>query len=241
MPIDAVEFSEPCYTVEDVFNDLNKWLLALPNSEPGLYILDSLDAVSDKDELEGEFGKDSYGARKPKLLGQLFRRVVQLLEQKRVHVMIISQVRDNIGVTFGEKHTRSGGKALDFYASQILWLASMGKLKKTRGGVERTVGVKIRAQCKKNKIALPFRECEFPIIFGYGIDDVTACVEWLQKVKRLDTVSLTDAAAERLLKGLDKLSDADFASTRETVASAVKNSWYEIEEQFLPTRRKYAE
>jgi recombination protein RecA len=199
-------------TVEDLFEDL---LTFIKRPGPGIYVVDSLDALSDKAEQERKISDSTYGASKPKQLGQLFRRLIKPLERSQTLVLIISQVRDNIGVAFGEKHTRSGGKALDFYASQILWLANIGQVKKTINKITRTVGVNIRAKCKKNKIGMPFRECEFKIVFGYGIDD--------------------KAASRDFLAACGKKAPLTHDSTREAVQAA----WFEIEKAFLPKGRKY--
>src|ERR1019366_4415396 len=93
--------------------------------QPGLYILDSLDALSDRAELERKIDEPSFGAGKAKQMSQLFRRLIRKINKTDVAVIIISQIRDNIGVRFGDKTTRSGGHALDFYASQVLKLAHL--------------------------------------------------------------------------------------------------------------------
>ena len=157
----------------------------------------------------------SYGAAKPKKLSELFRRLVRKLGRQKVCVMIISQVRDNIGVTFGEKHSRSGGKGLDFYAAQALWLAHMKTIKRTINKIERPVAVRIKAKCKKNKISLPFRECEFNIRFGYGVEDAECSQEFLQTVG----------------KAVPK--------TPELLREAVIREWYAVEKKFLPETHKY--
>ena len=211
IPMSRVESKNDLDTVEAVFEDLD----SISYEEPGLYIVDCLDALSDKAEMDRGIGEGSYGAAKAKKLSELFRRLVRKLAQKNIFVMIISQVRDNIGATFGEKHSRSGGKALDFYASQILWLAHIKTLKRTINKVERPTGITVRARCKKNKIGLPFRQCDFDIRFGYGIDDIGASTEFLN--------TLGKAAPK----------------TPEALREAVIREWYAIEKKFIPETRKY--
>ena len=139
-------------TIEDLFNNLDKVIkYHSENDQPGLYVIDSLDALSDKAELERGIEEGSYSMTKQKKLGELFRRLVSDIQRTNVCIMIISQVRDNIGVMFGEKHKRSGGKALDFYASQVVWLSQIEQISKTVKGIKRTVGVLVKAKCKKNK------------------------------------------------------------------------------------------
>lgn len=219
VPFDRVDMTEECTTVEELFDDVQTFLSNKPDG-PGLYIMDSLDSLSDKAERERGIEEASYGGAKAKKLSEFFRRVTQDLKRSDVALIIISQVRDNIGAMFGEKHTRSGGKALDFYASQVVWLAHMGILKRTVAKVERPVGVKIKAKCKKNKVGLPFRECEFEITFGYGIEDEKASRAWLASIGK------TALGAD--LEG-------------EALRGRIIDHWFEIEKSFLPVRRKYAE
>lgn len=213
IPMDRVEIKNEIDTVEAVFDDLT----ALNSKHPGLYIVDSLDALSDEAEMGRGIRDGSYGAAKAKKLSELFRRLVRKLGRQKICVIIVSQVRDNIGVTFGEKHGRSGGKGLDFYCSQILWLAHIKTLKRTITKVERPIGITVRARCKKNKIGLPFRQCDFDIRFGYGIDDVGSASEFLNSVGRL------------------------VPKTPEALREAVIREWFVIEKKFLPEKRKYGD
>lgn len=245
MPVEDIDFGdEDFFTVEDMYEDMVRVLeeLEKKGNPPALYIVDSLDALSDRAEQARALDEGTYGANKPKQLSQMFRRLVQKIEKSRMCVIIISQVRDAIGVSFGDKHTRSGGRALDFYCSQIVWLNHMGMMKKTSGGVERVIGVSIRARCKKNKISLPQRECEFDIRFGYGVDDLAASLDWLVTVKKLDALGLEAAdkkAAGKFLNQVEKLPDDDYFAKLDEVGAAVTDVWQEIERRFLPERRKY--
>jgi recombination protein RecA len=240
LPIARVEFQENQATVEDYFKNLDKCIeVAKKSGEPGLYILDSMDALSDAAEIEREIDAGSYGAGKARKLSEVFRRQVLKLKNQRIAVLIISQVRDNIGAMFGEKYKRSGGKALDFYASQCLWLAQTGQIKRTIDSVERTIGVSVKANCKKNKIGLPFRECELEIRFGFGIDDVAANINYLEAVNKLELVGLNKDKITRFLRSLEKMSDDEYRTTRTRIAAIVRQVWSEVEKSFLPTRRKY--
>jgi len=236
-PVDRVKFVEDCFTVEDWFKSLDA--VAKSAKHPVLYVLDSLDALSDAAEMKRDLGEGTYGANKAKQMGQAFRRIVQLLEDKNITLIIISQERDNIGVTFGKKSTRSGGRALDFYASQILWLSQLARLKRQRLGAERVVGIMVRAKAEKNKAGFPFRECAFPLMFGYGIDDLRACVEWLAETETLDKAGLTAVEADRLIKGADKLTDEEHATWLVQVQTAAVEHWDKIEADFRPHRKKY--
>lgn len=244
MPLSAVDFTEgdsELNTVEDFHRDLMDFVKKR-NGSPGLYVLDSLDALSDDAEQKRDLDEGTYGANKAKKMGEIFRRVVRILEESRVTLIVISQIRDKMNVSFGETKTRSGGRALDFYATHIVWLAQIGQLKKTIGGVERPYGVNVRANIKKNKVGMPYRQVDFPILFGYGVDDLTAGVEWLLEVKAedaLEAVGVTKSGYKVRITSLrDKGGDA-VREFRERLNAQVRATWKEIEMRFLPKTTKY--
>lgn len=245
MPIESINFvanrEEPFDTVEDFYEDLAKRCKKLKR-KAGLYILDSLDSLSDRAEMQRDIDEGTYGAGKAKQMSQTFRRLVREIGRAHLHLMIISQVRDAIGVTFGRKHSRTGGRALDFYASQVLYLAHIKTLTRTRKGVTRPIGVRIKAKCEKNKIASPMRECEIDILFGYGVDDITSNLRFLQSTGNLDMVGITAKGEKKLtreIRTIYGLDDKDFKQRRKEIDRAVRSAWAEIEERFLPVRKKY--
>ena len=244
MPVAAVDFAEPgtFETIEDFYQDLITCVdVCKKRDEPGFYVVDSLDALTSEAEQKREFGEGSYSLEKPKLLSKLFRQLVGEIARVRMCLMIISQTRDKISVTFGgPKKTRSGGRALDFYASQVLWLSQREKVEETKDGIKRVTGVQIRAQMKKSKIALPYRECDFTIRFGHGIDSLASSLDWLEKVKRFDAViEGTRRTYENRLKGL---SDEDYWAETERVGNEVVRIWKDVEAKFLEhSRPKYRE
>lgn len=231
MPTHLVDFGDPIYTVEGLFKDLNAVVEGAKG--PELYILDSLDALSDEAELERDMDKGTFGAQKAKNLSQLFRRLTMKMAKKQVTVIIISQVRDKIGAMFGRKTTRSGGRALDFYASQVAYLQHLGTITQTVKGRKLATGVDIRAKIDKNKIGLPFREAAFPIRFGFGIDDMEACVNYLADVK-----IIKNAKAE--IKAINKLDDKAYRKELRILHKQVEKNWREMDAETLPTRSKYA-
>jgi recombination protein RecA len=243
MPIDRVEFGDPdkpVTTVEEFAKDLAEFIKKQTTSnKPGIYILDSLDALSDDAEMTRDIGEGTFGMAKAKAMSILFRTVARKLERTKVLLIIVSQVRDNINAAFGEKYRRSGGKALDFYSSQILFLSHMKTLKRTISKVERPYGIIVKAKTKKNKVALPFRECEFPVIFNYGVDDITASASWLKEVDRLDLITHDEYSG--YLKTVEKMKDVDYFAEQKKIVSIVKDTWNEIEHKFLPTRKKYSD
>jgi recombination protein RecA len=238
IPVDRFQMSAELFTVEDFFEDLGR---LIEQGRRGLYILDSLDALSDRAELKRGLDEGTYGANKAKQIGQLFRRLNQKMSRSKITLMLISQVRDKIGVTFGEHHTRSGGRALDFYASQIVWLSQIKMLKRTVRGVERPIGIQVRAKVKKNKAGLPLREIDFPILFNYGVEDVLAGMQWLQEVKSVDVLGLDAGEVKRLssFKGLGDMACEEYKMYRHLVSKAVRRVWKQVEATFMSKRRKY--
>ncbi len=137
--------------------------------------LDSLDAICDEDEIERDIRKGTFGGKKPKLMSEILRKIVQKVKGSNSMVFIISQTRDNIGITFGSKKTRSGGRALKFFASHEIWLAIKGHIKRK----DRDVGVEVVVKVGKNKLTGKLRQVEFPIYYDYGVDDTVSCIRFL--------------------------------------------------------------
>lgn len=173
---------------EDFDDNINT---ALRGDTSFIYVLDSFDslttqyAVEKADKNRRARERDtkqsgSYGDGKAKLASEFFSRTIQPLRDKKSFILIISQTRDNIG--FGSMFTpktRSGGKALKFYSSHEIWLACKGKEKK-KG---RTVVTDVQAKITKNKLTGHHGEAYFSILFDYGIDDITSCIQFLRDHK----------------------------------------------------------
>ena len=245
MPVDRVKFIEPddFVTVEDFYADLVKAVRDCQKRDTyGLYIVDSLDALSDNAEQKADFDAASYNTNKAKQIGKLLRMCKAEVSKARMCLIIISQTRDRITegfmARFAKKKTRSGGKALDFYASQCLWLSHLNTLNATRAKVKRPVGIRIRAKCEKNKISLPYRTCEFTIRFGQGIDSLASSLDWLEEVERWKDV--IDVTRKTYMQRVDEMSDKEYWQEALRVDQAVTGLWEETEQLFLEgTRRKY--
>lgn len=250
LPTKSVDFgpqgiATQWHTVDAIFDDLEKCVSRI-SPVPGMYIIDSLDALSTLEERHRDRSKGTYGAQKPKILSELFRCLAADFKAANMNIIFISQIRDKIGVTFGAKYSRTGGKALDFYASIVLYLSHVETIYHTVKGVKRAVAVRIRAKCTKNKIHLPFRDCEFVIRFGFGVDDLAANLNWLNDVGRIKLVGFKDLGKKKNEEQIkahvayaESLPEAGYQKELVDVSKLVRMAWDEVEEDFRPKRRKY--
>ena len=240
MPVDRVDLDYQPDTIEDLFEDLEKVIEKA--NRPELYICDSLDSLSDRAELARTMDDGSYGTGKAKKLSELFRRLVRKMRDKNLTLMIVSQVRSRIGtVSFGRNTTRAGGRALDFYATHVLYLAKLMTVNQTVDNSKRAIGVDIRAKVDKNKIGLPFREADFMIHFGFGVDDLRACLGYLKQVKQLKTLDLADdkKSIEKFARRLEEIPMKEYRKELSRVHQVVEAHWYDVEKSLIPRRRKY--
>lgn len=238
------EKHHPYNTVECLYNFLQEFInLSKETNVPIFFIIDSLDAISDIAEQEREISDATYGSNKAKQLSQMFRRWGSGLEEANFTLMIISQVRDKIGVTFGDKTDCSGGRALKFYASQRLKLAELSKVPKTIDGIVRPVGTKIKAKVIKNKVSAPYRECEYTILAGYGIDNVESNIKFLESLKAVDKFDfkkygiVVGATTSPIIEKIKR--HPERKQLIKELGELSTKLWNEIEAKFLPEHPKY--
>ena len=180
-------------TVEEAYCNIRNFFEKLSNDEFGIYVIDSMDGLDSKegtilaDEQYKNFKKKNSGEKEEKLSGSyrmgkakylsqtFFPQLADLIEKKNGLLIIISQVRTNLDPFSFEKYSRAGGKALDFYAHTVLWLANVNKI--LAKGIP--IGITVKAKNTKSKTPRPYRECYLKLFFEYGLDDITTNIDYL--------------------------------------------------------------
>ena len=167
-------------TVEEIFDTIETIVAKIRESDKDKLVtilVDSLAAASTKVEMDSDFDKDGWATAKAIVISKAMRKITQLIARQKVCLIFTNQLRQKLGVMFGDPWTTSGGKALPFHSSTRIRLKNVGQIKDTK---KNTIGIKIRAQVIKNRLGPPLRSADFSLYFDKGIDDFGS---WLEVLK----------------------------------------------------------
>jgi len=225
---------------------------AVETGKPFVYVLDSFDALDALDELKkdkanrakrkagrAEESKGSYGTAKAKKASSLFRQACVELAKTKSLLIIISQTRDNLSAMSFSQKTRAGGKALKFYASIETWLTHKGVLKKIINSQEHQIGVKTHCKITKNKYTGRRGFADFPIYYDYGIDDLSACIDFLVDYKwwrkRKMTIDAQDIGIEASKSKLIEIIEEK--NLQNEVFQCCQNCWEDTQKKLKLDRK----
>lgn len=220
---------------------------------PFIYVLDSFDSLTSSEALDRALKaaksdgdeSGSFKTEKPRIGSETAAMLAEPIAETGSILIIVSQTRDNIGVTFGEKKTRSGGKWLQFYSTHVPWMAIVGRDRReiTIKGkkIKRTVGVNTCVRCKKNKVTGKERECNLKISYDYGIDDIFSNIQFLVEsgvwASKAGYITATEFTEDRMRMG-DLCVFIEDNNLEEELAELVEDTWKFIETAFATQERK---
>jgi recombination protein RecA len=196
-----------------------------------IIVIDSVAALTPRAEIEGEMG-DQLPGLQARLMSQALRKLTGSISKTKTLVIFINQIRMKIGVMYGSPETTTGGNALKFYASVRLDIRRTGSVKLR----DEIVGNNVRVKVVKNKVAPPFREVEFDIMYGQGISKLGEIIDLGVKAGVIEkSGSWFSFGSERIGQGRDNV--REFLKTHPDMAAeierAVRNAGDKIEEELL--------
>jgi recombination protein RecA len=161
-------------------------------------VIDSVAALLPRSELEGEMGESSVGVV-ARLMSQALRKLAGVVSKTNCIVVFINQLREKIGVMYGNPETTPGGRALKYFASVRI---DMRRIETLKSGGE-MIGNRTRAKVIKNKVAPPFREAEFDIVYGEGISKVGEIIDLAAKLEIIDKAGAWFTVGDQRIQGRD--------------------------------------
>jgi recombination protein RecA len=171
--------------IEDCFTSIEKVVETIRKSNNDrlvTIVCDSVSAASTKIEQESDYDKDGWSTAKAIIISKALRKLTNMIAKKKICLVFTNQLREKLGVMFGDKSTTSGGKALGFHSSVRLIAKAVGQLKKG----DDVVGIKTQVKVKKNRIGPPLRVAAFDIYFSSGIDNYGSWIDELKDLKVSD-------------------------------------------------------
>lgn len=173
-------------TVEDIFEVIESIVMKVRESSRDRLVticVDSVAAATTKLEQAADYEKDGWATAKALVLSKAMRKITQLIGRQRICLVFTNQLRQKLGVSFGDPWTTSGGKALQFHASCRLRLKGIGQITNKVNDKKQVIGIKTRAQVVKNRMGPPLKTAEFDIRFESGIDDYGSWLHLLKEYK----------------------------------------------------------
>ncbi len=196
-------------------------------------VIDSVAALTPKAELEGEMG-DSHVGLQARLMSQSLRKLTASISKSKTMVIFINQIRQKIGVMFGNPETTTGGNALKFYASVRLDIRRIGAIKDR----DEVVGNQTRVKVVKNKLAPPFKEVEFDIMYGEGISKVGELIDLGVKAGVVEkSGSWFSHASQRVGQGRENAKQflRDNPAVADKIEASIRQNAGLIADKIIPT------
>jgi len=230
--------------------------LTIREKVPFIYVLDSFDAIgseADTEHIESERkirlgeskkeSKGSYGMAKPKLASQLLREECGKLKRTKGALLIVSQTRDNLTPGSFEKKTRSGGRALKFYATHEVWVILTGQI--THPKTKLRIGAECDVRVTKNKVTGKRRTVSFNVYDGYGVDDIGSMIDFMLDMDAWTgggKTSIDTKGDLRLKEPISRAKLIDLLETEEDrladLKELVAEEWHLREKEVQPDRKK---
>jgi len=236
-------------TVEEFYYNVDD---AIEKGVPFIYILDSMDGLSSDAEgskfqeqkeahRRGKETAGSYGDGKAKKNSEHLRKVLSGIRATKSILIVLSQTRDNLGFGF-KKKTRSGGRALRFYATVEIWTSVVKAIRKTVNGKPRQIGVQVKADVQKNRITGKLHQVTMSIYPTYGIDDTGSMIDYLvdegAATKRGSRIQISDLDVEEPMARDALIRHIESNSLVEALRAAVWTCWLDVEEAKSLEREK---